>query len=205
MERDWEEFYRQGDTPWDKGEAAPPLFELMERMGYGMWGEGAVLVPGCGTGHDVRAIAATGVEVVGVDIAPSAVGAARDRSVVGREVYQIADFLGPEWPGDRIFSGLWEHTCFCAISPGRRRDYAMAAARSLEVGGVLAGVFYLNPWDVGEEREGPPHEVTVEEILDCFSPWFEQVEGWVPNRSYSGREGKEWIGVFRRLSIDGSI
>jgi SAM-dependent methyltransferase len=205
MDRDWEKCYRVGDTPWDKGEAAPPLMELMERMGGEVWGEGPVLVPGCGTGHDVRAIAAVGVEVVGVDIAPSAVEAARGCGVVGREVYEVGDFLGEGWPGGRRYSAMWEHTCYCAIPPERRRDYAGAAARALEVGGLLAGVFYLEPWDEGEEREGPPHGVTVEELVECFSPWFEWMEGWVPGRAYPGREGKEWIGLFRRLPLTESI
>lgn len=205
MDRDWEECYRVGHTPWDKGEAAPPLFEMMERMGDAVWGKGAVLVPGCGVGHDVRVIATSGVEVVGVDIAPSAVESARGYGVVGREVYQVADFLGEGWPGGERFSGMWEHTCFCAIPPMRRGEYAAAAARSVEAGGVLAGVFYLEPWDPGESPDGPPHGVTVEELVDCFTPWFEWVEGWVPERAYPGREGKEWIGVFRRLPLNEPI
>ena len=37
--RDWEACYRTGETPWDKGGAAPPLFELMERLGPELWGK----------------------------------------------------------------------------------------------------------------------------------------------------------------------
>ena len=200
MERDWEQWYREGNTPWDKGAASPPLMELKERRGLEIWGGGVVLVPGCGTGHDVRAIAAGGVEVLGVDVAPSAVKQARLYEAAGQERYEVADFLGVDWPGGRVFSAIWEHTCFCAIPPGRRGDYAAAAARSLESGGYLAGVFYLEPWDAGEERDGPPHGVTVNEIEECFSAYFELVEGWVPGRAYPGREGREWTGLFRRLS-----
>lgn len=201
MERDWEACYRAGDTPWDKGEAAPPLLELLERKGHGFWGSGPVLVPGCGLGHDVRAIAATGLDVVGVDIAPSAVSAAQDCPAVGNESYLLADFLSDEWPGGRVFSAIWEHTCFCAIPPQRRACYAAAAARSLPAGGVLAGVFFLNPWDPGEVADGPPYGVTVDELVDGFAPWFERMEGWVPERAYPGRSGKEWIGLFRRLPL----
>ncbi|MFN5868275.1 MAG: thiopurine S-methyltransferase, partial [Akkermansiaceae bacterium] len=49
---DWNQRYELGDTPWEKGHAAPPLLELLEKMDPSIWGEGAVLVPGCGTGHD---------------------------------------------------------------------------------------------------------------------------------------------------------
>ena len=41
--------------------------------------DGDVLVPGCGSGHDVRAIAAASpiAQVVGLDVAPSALDRAR--------------------------------------------------------------------------------------------------------------------------------
>ena len=38
---DWESRYREGDTPWEKGGAAPPLGELLARHGIA-----AELVPG---------------------------------------------------------------------------------------------------------------------------------------------------------------
>lgn len=201
MHRDWESCYQMGDTPWDKGMAAPPLRELIERMGVDIWQGGPVLVPGCGTGHDVREIASSGVTVVGLDLAPSAVAAAQGACRVGDEIYQVGDFLSHEWPGRQTYSALWEHTCFCAIPPGRRGDYAASAARSLAAGGILAGVFYLNPWDPGEPADGPPFGATIEEVKQWFSPWFAFIDGWVPQHAYPGREQKEWVGLFRKLPI----
>jgi hypothetical protein len=52
---DWEQRYETGDTPWEKGAPAPPLLEWLESRGSI---RGDILVPGCGSGHDVRAIAA---------------------------------------------------------------------------------------------------------------------------------------------------
>ena len=66
--RDWEACYQNGETPWDKGSAAPPLVELIERLGTGLWGGGTVLVPGCGLGHDVRCLAGRGLKVTGLDL-----------------------------------------------------------------------------------------------------------------------------------------
>jgi methyl halide transferase len=199
MDRDWEHSYQSGDTPWDKGSAAPPLAELIDLCGQDIWGSGPVLVPGCGTGHDVRLIARCGVEVWGVDIAPSAVAAAQGIPATGGEVYHVGDVLSPEWGDDVQFSAMWEHTCFCAIPPARRGDYAATAARVLPPGGLLAGVFYLQPWDPGDEVEGPPHGATQEEVTACFEPWFECVREWVPQFAYPGREGREWVALFRRL------
>ncbi len=197
--RDWEQCYRTGEVPWDKGAAAPPLLEVVERFGAELWSGGVVLVPGCGLGHDVRALAAAGVEVLGLDIAESAVEGARGFPVAGGERYEVGDFLDPEWRAGRRFSAVWEHTCFCAIDPAQRGAYAESAAAVLDAGGVFAGVFYLTPNDPGEEGCGPPFNSTVEEIEGLFSRWFERVAGWVPRSGYPGREGREWVGVFRKL------
>lgn len=197
---DWEERYRSGDTPWEKGTAAPPLLELLEVKPPGIWNDGPVLVPGCGSGHDVRALAACGLPVIGLDLAEGAVRLAGGHAPVADEVYETGDFLSPSWTAGRRFGAIWEHTCFCAIDPGRRADYARSAAEVLEPGGMLAGVFFLTPYDPGEPEEGPPFGATVEEIDGYFGKWFERVDAWVPQRAYPGRQGREWLALFRRNS-----
>jgi methyl halide transferase len=193
---DWENRYQTGDMPWEKGGASPPLLELLGRKVN--WGGGPILVPGCGFGHDVRALGVLGVPVVGVDLAPTAVTRAREFPQVGTESYEVGDFLDPEWRVGREFTAIWEHTCFCAIHPGERKRYAEAAAGCLAPGGLLAGVFFLTPYDPEEEVAGPPFGTSVEELDEWFAPWFERLEGWVPQAAYPGRAGREWIGLFRR-------
>jgi len=197
---DWDERYRIGDTPWEKGAPAPPLLELLDRLPPESWGGGPVLVPGCGTGHDVRALAETGLVVVGVDISTMAVERARAVPAVDGESYELGDFLDPAWRAGRNFSAVWEHTCFCAIDPAQRPAYSEAVADLLEEGGLLAGVFFLTPHDPGEESAGPPFATSIAEVEERFSPWFERIDGWVPERAYPGREGREWIGLFRKVS-----
>jgi len=198
--RNWEACYQAGDTPWDRGQAAPPLREVIDRPGISdIWGSGIVLVPGSGAGHDVRALAETGLDVMGLDLAPSAVKLARSFLRVGSETYEVGDFLDLSWREGLSFSSIWEHTCFCAIDPARRDDYVAAAAGVLAPGSVLAGVFYLTPNDLGEEDNGPPFNVSIGELDQCFAPWFERIESWVPQRTYPGREGREWIGIYRKL------
>lgn len=195
---DWESRYQAEDTPWDKGQAAPPLIELLGELENDAWGEGPVLVPGCGLGHDVRALATLEIPVLGVDISPSAVARAGRFPLAGKESFELGNFLDPAWTGGRKFSAIWEHTCFCAIDPSERETYARAAANCLTDGGLLAGVFFLNPYDPGQEEPGPPFGATIREIDECFSPWFERIDGWVPYASYVGREGREWIALFRK-------
>ena len=197
--RDWEACYRTGETPWDKGTAAPPLLEVMERVGRELWGSGPVLVPGCGLGHDVRALAASGIPVLGVDISETAVEKARSLPTVGAETYEAGDFLDPAWCEGRHFSAIWEHTCFCAINRDQRQKYAASAAAVLGAGEIFAGVFYLTPNSPGEEDDGPPFNASIDELDGLFSPWFERIEAWVPQRAHPGREGREWVAIFRKL------
>jgi len=70
---EWQRRYEEKDTPWDKGMAAPPLVHYLRENTIA----GHVLVPGCGRGHDVRALARQpGCSVVGLDLAPAAVAEA---------------------------------------------------------------------------------------------------------------------------------
>jgi SAM-dependent methyltransferase len=193
----WEDRYLAGDMPWEKGTASPPLVEVLGKSPA--WGDGPVLVPGCGYGHDVRALTALGIPVLGVDLAPTAVQRAREFAQSGLASYELGNFLEPDWRKGRKFSAIWEHTCFCAIDPGDRGRYASSVAACLEDGGLLAGVFFLTPYDPGEDSAGPPFGVTKEELDAWFSPYFERVDGWVPQMAYPGREGREWIGLFRKL------
>jgi len=196
---DWETRYRQGDTPWEKGTAAPPLTELMARWNVGpAWGGGPVLVPGCGFGHDVREIARSGVEVVGLDLSAAAVEGADRFEKIGAESYRLADLFDRGWWPEEGFAAWWEHTCFCAIHPSDRPRYAEAAGALVRPGGWLCGVFFLTPNDPGEEGQGPPFESTREEIIGLLEPWFELVESWVPETGYPGRVGREWTAIFRR-------
>lgn len=196
--RDWEQCYRDGETPWDKGSPAPPLLELIERHGVELWGGGPVLVPGCGLGHNVRALAANGIPALGLDISPTAVEMAREQAAEGA-CYEVGDFLDPAWRVGRSFSAIWEHTCFCAIDPALRENYAQATAELLLPGGVFAAAFYLTPHNLGEDGAGPPFGASTHEIDALFSQWFERIAAWVPETAYPGREGREWLAVFRKL------
>jgi SAM-dependent methyltransferase len=147
---------------------------------------GSVCVPGCGTGHDVRAWAQAGFDVLGCDIAPSAIQLATEKTkAAGLTVkFQLADFLRDEPPV--LFDWIFEHTLFCAIKPGERDDYVRAVRRWLKPGGQYLAVNYM----IVEDGEGPPFPVTRDELWRRFSPHFELAADWVP-RSYPNRTGHE--------------
>jgi SAM-dependent methyltransferase len=164
--------------------------------------QGAILVPGCGLGHDVRAIAVASPssQVVGLDIAPSALEQACQFSLAGKETYLLADLFDFPVELTNRFEWVFEHTCFCAIEPRRRQDYVHGIIRALRPGGVLLAIFFLNPWDPGEAPEvgGPPFPVTREGLDRLFERHFELVEEMIPRTAYPGLEGREIIRLLRK-------
>lgn len=189
----WDQRWVDQETPWDKGEAAPPLLEALAHAEDGPFlRESRVLVPGCGSGHDVRALAAAGARVVGLDLSPTAIEVARSFPRVADESYVCGSLF--DWE-DSPFDAIWEHTCFCAIDPSSRGRYAEAVARLIRPGGFLIGVFYL---DVEDPDDDPPYPSEKEEIVRHLAPWFTLVRGSVPTKAFPSREGREWLATFAR-------
>jgi cyclopropane fatty-acyl-phospholipid synthase-like methyltransferase len=179
----WEERYRTGDMPWEKGEASPGLVDFLKE--HPELPRETVCVPGCGTGHDVRAWAAAGFQAFGFDLAPSAIALATEKtSAAGLEAkFRLSNFLTDDPP--RKFDWLFEHTLFCAIQPEERRAYLKAVIRWLKPQGNYLAVNYLIP-----DKEGPPFGTTREELVGLFSKDFRLLSDWVP-RSYPNRQGLE--------------
>lgn len=193
---DWDLHYREDHTPWDKGRAAPPLLEWIEKNPAQITGR--VLVPGCGRGHDVRALAGLPevTEAVGLDLSPTAVSLANSFPKVSRERYCVGNLFDLEKNHRDTFDWVFEHTCFCAIPIVCRESYVTGVWSSLHPGGSLLSVFYLNPYDDEHQPEdGPPHGSTLEELDALFvrSGRFSIQESYVPSRSYPGREGLERV------------
>ncbi len=188
---DWQQHYDSNDIPWEKGRPHPALVEFLQRKPI----RGQVLVPGCGTGHDVRAIAATADEVVGVDIAPGAIRAAQSQGEIGGERYVTGDLFALPASFREAFDVVFEHTCFCAIPLERRADYVRAVAGALRPGGSLLAIFYLNP-DMDPGESGPPFGVEKAELDRLFGADFTLLGEWVPAETFEGREDRE---LFRWL------
>jgi len=80
----WDELYRQGFIPWDKGIPSAPLAEVLARQDLiteppvaGTQRKRA-LVPGCGKGYDVLLLAAFGYDAYGLETSELALKGARE-------------------------------------------------------------------------------------------------------------------------------
>jgi len=192
-ERDWDQCYQDNDTPWDRGEPAPPLVEYMESNSL----KGNVLVPGCGLGHDTRFLASKGCDVTGVDLSTLAIQKANasPAPVNGSLTYRLTDFLDPDnGLENERFDCVFEHTCFCAIDPVRRIDYEKAVRRVLKPGGQFLAILFTHL----DDPDGPPFPTKPEEVEKLFGNHFEILRNWKPSKVFEGRENEESMYLMKR-------
>ncbi|MFT5837096.1 MAG: SAM-dependent methyltransferase [Candidatus Azotimanducaceae bacterium] len=181
MTKDWNQAYEDDDTPWDKGSASPSLLEFLAKSAI----SGRVLVPGCGTGHDVRALAGQGADVIGMDIAPSAIRQAKAFPEVEGARYVINDFLNLGARHTVAYDWVVEHTCLCALEFAKRAAYVESLCCALKPGGQYLAVFFREVSDY--TGNGPPHPISREESDALFSDAFEVVESFIPQQTYPSR------------------
>lgn len=193
---DWQAAWKAGTTPWDAGASPPALVELLasDRVP-----PGRILVPGCGTGYDLGALARDDREVVGIDLSEEARAAfvAAHPDLPGTVVYEVTDFFSYDaGPG---FDFVWDYTFFCALGPDQRESWAQVMKRSIKPSGLLATLIF--PFeDPISEREGPPWPINTELVRSFVESAFDEVEVREPKVSHPGREGKERLAIWRRRS-----
>ncbi len=181
MAKDWNRAYAEGNTPWDKGQASPPLRAFLKTHRL----EGNVLVPGCGAGYDVRLLAKQGASVLGLDIAPLALEKARSVPMADNESYTLADFLNLPVSYYGRFDAVVEHTCLCAIEPADRKAYVQSVQQVLKPGGNYLAVFFRKVSNYN--GKDPPHPISSSEIEALFFKDFEVLERAVPQETYPSR------------------
>lgn len=190
----WEEKYQNDEVFWNRGAPSPPLSDYLERHPL----RGRTLVPGCGHGHEVALAVKHGLDATGLDIAPTGVAAARslyphlaDRIIVGDLFNPTADLHG-------AFDVVLEHTCMSGLHPALRPSYRRGIDLTLRPGGLLIGVWFINP-DLDPGHEGPPFPFSVAALTELFADGYAILADYVPDQSFSGREGRERVRVLQRL------
>ena len=129
----WRQRWQEGNTPWNLGQPAPDLVKVLSN-----WpAAGRALVPGCGHGHEVSLLQDLGWDTVGLDVAPEALAAARQRDP--RPQWHCGDLLTPPPAWLETFDLVLEHTCFCAVLPRYRHAYCQAVTSLLKPGGDVSG------------------------------------------------------------------
>ena len=188
----WEADYEHGTDGWDLGEPTPVFKRLASS---GQFKPGRMMVLGAGRGHDAREFARRGFQVTAVDFAPHAAYemqrlAEPDAPI---EILQADIFTLPD-TFDGTFDYLLEYTCFCAIDPPRRAEYADLVARLLRPGGIYIDLAF--PLD--DHAGGPPFAVSLSEISILFEArGFTLLRRETPTDSVPQRRGREALLIFQ--------
>ncbi len=195
----WQALYLDGNDGWELGAPAPALAAWLDSGGDFPSRDGGarIAVPGAGRGHDARLLARRGYRVWGFDWAPSAIADATslaasegvDVAFEARDVFTLADQYGG------FFDGVWEYTCFCAIDPARRAEYARLVHALLRPGGLLLACFF----PLREGTDGPPFPVSHAEINAALGEGFRIRSAAAPAQSAERRSGLEWLVAAERI------
>jgi len=155
----WDASYHDGPAPWDVG-AQPAVVRTVAEGGF----VGMVLDAGCGSGENALHIAASGLTVLGVDVAETALERARakagERGIEAEFV--AADALALQRLGRR-FTTVLDSGLFHALDGDERREYVAGLAAVTEPSGtVYVLCFSDNGPDTG------PHPVSADDLRSAF-------------------------------------
>lgn len=171
---DWDSVYRQeagfdGPPPWNIGEPQPELARIIAETDI----VDDVLDAGCGHAELALSLAARGHTVVGLDLSPTAVGAAaaaaaeRGLDTATFACADITDFGGYD---DR-FRTIFDSTLFHSIPVEGRTGYLTSIRRAAAPGARLYILVFARGAFPGG-MAGTPNTVTEDELRAAVSAYF---------------------------------
>ena len=184
----WQEGIEKG-TRWDVGHAEPELvYEVKEGILKPKTETARALVPGCGRGYAVKALAELGYsQAVGLELSAKAVQIAQEDSPHPAAKYLEGDFFktSPDRLGGEAFDLIFDSTFLCAIPPTLREQWASQMVSLLKNdGGLLA----MNVFPVARDPqapeigldgpfgEGPPYRLSLQLVKTLFKPFDKEMK-----------------------------
>jgi len=170
-DRNWNEHYASGQTPWDSDEPDPALVATVEA---GTIPAGRALEVGCGTGTNALWLAAHGFDALGVDVSPLAIERARAKMGDGGTAcrFEVLDFL--EGPPVGPFDFVFDRGCFHVFdAPEVRARFAALVAGVLTSGGLWLSL--IGSTEGAARDTGPPRR-SARDIASAVEPVLEIVQ-----------------------------
>lgn len=161
----WDLRYGARFAPWDAGKVPTRLREFVAASPVPR----RVIVPGCGSAWDVRFLAESGWDVLGIDFSREALAHARE--ILGPLSGRVrhADFFAPL--AGEPFDVAYERAFLCALPRHMWSDWARRMAEVVAPGGLLAGFFFF-----GEGERGPPFPLaSMDELTALLEPAFARI------------------------------
>jgi len=184
----WDARFSSGSTPWDAHSVPPRLEEWLQARRSPL----RVLIPGCGSGYEVRLFAAHGDDVLAIDFSDAALDAARRELGPLAARLRKADFFSLQEPA---FDLVYERAFLCALPRARWADWGRRMGELVRPGGELAGFFYLD-----DNERGPPFGTSRAGLHQLLAEAFDLAEDEpVPaERSIPVFKGREIWQVWKR-------
>jgi len=160
----WDTRFRGGVTPWDAGSVPSALGIWLKKRTSSL----RVLIPGCGTGYEVRAFAERGHKVLAIDFSDAALDAARRELGKLASLVRRDDFFSLQ---EKPFDVIYERAFLCALPRSLWTEWARRTAELVRPGGELAGFFYLD-----DNERGPPFGIARQELNSLLQGDFRLIE-----------------------------
>ena len=164
----WQDRFATGQMPWDRGQANA---QVARWIAAGAVARGSrVIVPGCGQGWEVAALAAAGMDVIGIDYAATALDRCRALLAAHGLTARLVEADVLQWRPDAPADAVLEQACLCALYPDHWRDYARKLRDWLRPGGRLLALFMQARKDSAAEGfiEGPPYHCDINAMRALF-------------------------------------
>lgn len=166
MPTDWNQRYREGDTPWDSGIPSRELRRVLDEEAVTPC---RALELGSGTGTNAVYLAARGFDVTAIDVAAPANELARRRAAdANMEVSLVCGDVCAYRPAEP-FDFIFDRGCYHAVRRERAAEFLEMLTRVTRPGSrflVLTG-------NANEQTETGPPRLSEEEIRAELGPLFD--------------------------------
>lgn len=180
--RFWDERFERAFTPWERG-GAPLALRRFVASSRPL----TVLVPGCGSAHELVLMCEAGWDATAIDFSGAAIARARAQAGQWADRIVQADFFAYDPP--RPLDLIYEQAFLCALPRMRWPDVARRWSELLGQGGLLAGYFFFDdavkgpPFGIDRGRLdallGDAFDCVLDEAVDDSIPVFAGKERWM--------------------------
>jgi SAM-dependent methyltransferase len=192
----WDASYTaETPAPWDIGRPQPGFVRLADDGRL----TGRLLDSGCGTGENALLAASHGAEVIGVDVAPTAIARARakaaDRGLAAR--FEVADALDLSHLGLNVDTVI-DSGVFHVFDDNDRARYVASLAAVLRPGGSC----YLMCFSDQQPGDWGPRRVRADEIRSAFRDGWAiesiSADAFEINPIGGATQAQAWLAAIRR-------
>jgi SAM-dependent methyltransferase len=193
---DWEERYQTGDMPWDTPEPDERLVDFVQAGRA----TGRALEVGCGTGTNCVWLARAGLEVLGLDVSPTAIEQAKAKATgLPHCRFETLDFLRDEVAGapfDFVFDRGFFHVFDSAADRSR---FARRVADLLVPRGAWLSL--IGSTEGPARDQGPPRR-SLCDVANAIEPVLEIVQVTTFDfHADIASQARAWACVARRREV----